>query len=383
MAGTKRASTRKKNTQEGSPPKKNKEEEKKTIDGGFQSKAKTKKPRGKKYTVFKLDTGKDMIFTNKKHADGYEQENADIITDTLTFDTEKGFSDYQNTTNMDSPVPKGNIKKEVLSPEERLSLARIKQHRMQNAPTKSISVHFKSTTFSRACVVILEVRDQWGKPQWNFKAKDTMAVLQGYVSDSATVVNGTHTVAIIENLRCIERRDLEKSENTTEKRKGYSQYKLVSYFVIPNSDQITTMEEESIHLKQELQGFARELKRILSSNLFSASLREVISGYSEKLEQMTFAPEKGPTLQTFMQQCTVVVEPIKNFTDHVVKDKQHVVRTFLTDHDEPIPKYISDEQMADVGEGHSEDSADEDEGTAGCAKGFSLPEEGDSETLPE
>lgn len=306
------------------------------------------KTRGKKYTVFKLDSGKEILFSNASHADEYEDENADIITETITFDTEQGYQEYKTSSKETSPVSATTIKTESLTSDERLALARIKKHRQAHAPSKSITLHYKTTKFSRACALALEVRDVYGKPQWNFKAKDHMAILQSYCSDPMSNVSGQHTMEIIDNLHCVERRNLEKGENDPDKKKGYMNYKLISYFIIPDDPTITTMEEEETYIKDYLQSFGKELKRIMASNLYTSALREMVSGYSKKLEKLTFEPDKGPSLQAFIQQCTVVVEPIKTYTDHIIKDKVSVLRCFLSDHDDSIPKYIPDEAITNV-----------------------------------
>jgi hypothetical protein len=345
---------------------------------------KPRQNRGKKYTIFKLENGKEMVFQNTVHADAYEDENPDIIKETITFDNEAAFREYKAATLANSPVASIPVKTEQLSNDEQKMLAKIRQHRVQHAPSRLINVLFKNTRFSRACVVLFDVKDEHGKPQWNFKAKDNIGVLKAY-ADNNPASAGSITKEIINNFVMVERRDLEQSEDTILKVKKYNQYILASYFVIPNNAALSTMEEETTYISETLLSVGREIKTIMSTNLYTAALKEVVMGYSENLAKHTFSPEQPGKipLQQFIQQCPVFSAPIRNYTDYIPKSKVYILRNMLALYDEPIPKYITDEQIAQVNVSEDSDEEEEDatqedeqqdEGShPGCAKGFNLP----------
>jgi hypothetical protein len=365
------------------PPKRNKVDQKPTdtkpgVDNAKSvSQADTTKParlnRGRLYTVFRLENGKVMEFNNIKHADAYEQDNADIIAETLTFDTNQAYEEFKISATNTSPVARATVKEESLSEHEKSILAKMRQHRIKNAPTKSINISYKTTRFSRACVLFIEVKDQWGKPQWYWKAGDNKPILQAFVANNPTNVSCTETVQIVENLTTLERRNLELNENKPEKRKGYANYKLASKFTIVAPVSVTTMAEEDIFIKNKLQAVGRDLKNIMSSNVYMTALREVVHGYSPLLEKNMWMPEKGVSIQVFIQQCNIVVEPIKAYTDHIVVDRVSIIRNMLSDQDESTPKYIEDEEIDLLDPPTIPDNTDRG-GHRGCAPGFNLCE---------
>jgi hypothetical protein len=189
----------------------------------------------------------------------------------------------------------------------------------------------------------------------------------------------------------VERRDLEQSEDTILKVKKYNQYILTSYFVIPSNAALSTMEEETTYISETLLSVGREIKTIMSTNLYTAALKEVLMGYSENLAKHTFNPEQPGKipLQQVIQQCPVFSAPIRNYTDYIPKSKVYILRNMLALYDEPTPKYITDEQIAQVNVSEEseeeEEEEEEEEGDAtqeeeqqdegahpGGAKGFNL-----------
>ena len=67
-----------------------------------------------------------------------------------------------------------------------------------------------------------------------------------------------------------------------------------------------------------------------------------------------------------------MTDTIKNYTDHIIRDRVHIIREILSRYDEPTPKYLTDEQLTQV-----QTDTDEQDTTAahpGCAPGFNLEE---------
>jgi hypothetical protein len=133
---------------------------------------------------------------------------------------------------------------------------------------------------------------------------------------------------------------------------------------------------------ETLLNVGREIKTIMSTNLYTAALKEVVMGYSENLAKHTFNPEQPGKipLQQFIQQCPVFSAPIRNYTDYIPKSKVYILRNMLALYDEPTPKYITDELIAQVNvfEESEEEEGDvtqeeeqQNEGAhPGCAKGL-------------
>ena len=217
------------------------------------NKQEVRQNRGKKYTVFKLESGKEIVFDNINHADAYEQENADIIKETITFDTDASYQEYKAATYVNSPVASIPVKVEELNADEKNMLAKIRQHRQTNAPTKQIKLSFKNTQFSRACLVVFDVMDEYGKPYWMFKARDCLPVLKAFVENNP---NSTGDIAkeIVNNFMMLDRRSLEGDDNKVDKTKGYKNYKLVSHFIIPANTTVSTMEEETSYISETCTG---------------------------------------------------------------------------------------------------------------------------------
>lgn len=308
--------------------------------------AKTNQPqsnlRGKKYTVFILHNGKEMKFDIKRNADLYEQENPEMIRDIIPFDTETAYKTYQSQKS--ESFCEHYMKDNDLNEEEKKALARIKQHQRENAPYRTISIHYTTTTFSKAVVLIFDILDTYKKPQWNFKARDFVQTMQAYAFDTSTDIAGRHTMEIIRNLKTTERRDLNaKNDNKSDKKRGYVNYKTYSHFILPSKNvfEIACENQETEYIQTVLMQFGEEMKRIMQSKLYVASLRQHVASYSKKLERLTFEPVKGPTLHQAVGQCKVLVEPIISFTDFIIRDRVPLLRNILADNDDVKPKYES------------------------------------------
>ena len=288
-----------------------------------------------------------MQFFNPKHADIYEGENSDNIIECHAFDTEADYNAYSVAVSTVVPDTNNSVSA-ALSPEQNSALLRMKRYRIQNSPTRSFSIHYKNTMFSQAVVLFFDILDYKGQTQFTFKITDFKTCMSAYVNDEFFQASCPHTQEIINNLEILERRDKEKGENDIDKNsKGYVQYKAASFFVLPKKPEINSMELEETYIRTSLQAFGSEMIAIMSTNLYTISLKEHISSYSTSWAALVCHPNKGPSLQEFVKSCSVTINPVRNYTDFIVKDKVHVVRNMLAMHDNPIPKYIDDKNMLD------------------------------------
>ena len=216
--------------------------------------------------------------------------------------------------------------------------------------------------------------------QWYFKARDFSQTIKAYAADSSTTINGQHTMELIDNFEYTERRDLEKSDNTPHKRKGFLNYKAYTHFVLPVAD-FGSVHQETEYIVSTLTFFGSEIRRILSSRLFCATLRQCVHAYSPSLEQLTFAPTKGLDFPSFMRQCSVVVRPLSNYTDHIIRDRIPVLRNVLALHDETSPKYslIPDADLLNV----PLPVPDDTEETPSDNEGSEAPDDPDEDQPPD
>ena len=305
-----------------------------------------------------------MKFDNAQHAIAYKKENSDNITDCHAFNSEEDYNDFTSKQGTVAPVAAvDGVINNALSPEQNSTLLRMKRWRIENTPTRCFSIHFKNTTFSKAVVLFMDVLDYKGVTQYTFKADDFKACMSAYVNDHFYQPTAVHTKEIINNIEIIERRDKEKGENDIDKNaKGYIQYKIASFFLMPTLPEINSMDLEEDYIRTALQNFGKEMISIMSTNLYNIALKEHISSYSLPWAGLVCTPTKGPSLQEFIRSCSVTVHPLKNYTDFIISDKTHIVRGMLARHDQPIPKYINDKQVLtiDPSEGDTDDDSDSD-----------------------
>lgn len=293
-----------------------------------------------------MTTGKELKFTSKVYANAYEEENSDMIADTLIFDTESEYKQHQANGTSDNPGE--TTTGEILSPNDKKALARLKRYRLEHCPTRSISTLYKTSVFSDAIPLVFDVLDISGNTFWIFKEADFHANMQAFVNESGIPVQGKHTKEIMNNMVLLERRDKEKGDNDILKNKaGYVQYKAVSYFILPRNPEINTMELEEKYIEEQLLKFGNDMKKFMTSPLYNASLKEHINSYAPNWAKLVFSPQKGPSLTDFVKACSVTVGKIKDYTDHIIKDKVPVLRGMIAMHDNPIPKYINDSDIED------------------------------------
>ena len=300
----------------------------------------------KKYSLIILNNGRHLPFKSLVWASKYEKANATAISAVHRFHTEEDMGTFQAKMASEKKPSAKRVNDSILSPEQKESLARMKRIKTTRHPHKAITLHYKTTPFSQACVVLLDVVDYNGNTQWNFKAVDHKENLQAYV-DCGEEISGTHTEAMIRNLKLAERRNLEKKDQDAPlKNKGwYNICKMMAYFVLPENDATVNSEEtEKDYIERELQAFATELKNILTSPLYNAAMKDHVGSYSDKFLDTLYSPKKGPTLPDFIQSCSILVQPIKSIGEHIIKARESDFEDILHQYDNPIPKFISDEE---------------------------------------
>ena len=142
----------------------------------------------KPFSLIVLNNGRQLPFTSLSYASIYEKTNATVISKVHRFQTEEEMNKFQSKmTSETKPAPKRGADS-VLSPEQKESLARMKRIKTTRHPHKAITLHYKTTPFSGACGVILDVVDYNGNTQWNFKASDHRENLLAYIESSKRTV---------------------------------------------------------------------------------------------------------------------------------------------------------------------------------------------------
>ena len=315
---------------------------------------KASKKGKKQITLFVLSTGKQIMIRSPVTAEKYALENGDAIVATHTFPTLVACQKFQNQF---TPTPKieSSDKQTHTTLEEQAAIERINRQRIANAPSKTLMFLYKVTSFSKACVFFMRVLDQSGAPQWYYKQKDHTHTLKAYADDISTMINGPQTKVMIDNMDYTERRDLEKGEDDVMKIKGYVQYEHFSHFIIPVED-FKNEDQEREYVEETLIFFGNQIKQIMTSTLYLGVLKECTSAYAPTLVKHMFGEIPGLPFKQFIQDCQVVVRPLREYTDVIVKNKVHFVRNILLEHDQSTPKYgeIPDEDVLD-----SEDTDDE------------------------
>ena len=302
--------------------------------------------KAKKFSLIILNNGKQLPFKSIVWASKYERDNATVISEVHKFHTEEEMEKFQAKTKNETKPTAKRVNDSILSPEQKESLARMKRIKTTRHPHKAITLHYKTTPFSQACVVLLDVVDYNGNTQWNFKAVDHKENLQAYI-DCGEEINGTYTEAMIKNLKLAERKNPEKTDQDAalKNKGGYNICKMMTYFILPDNDaNINSEETEKDFIERELHAFATELKTILTSPLYNAAMKDHVGAYSDKFLDTLYSPKKGPTLPDFIQSCSILVQPIGNVGQHIIKARETEFEDILHQYDNPIPKFISDEE---------------------------------------
>ena len=320
---------------------------------------KAPKKNKKRITLFALSTGKHIVFRSSQVADKYAAENGDAIVATHTFPSLAACQRFQNDCTV-VPKVEGDGSQQQTTLDEQAAIERINRRRIANAPSKSIMFLYKVTSFSRACVFFMRVLDQHGAPQWYYKQKDHTHTLKAYADDVSTVINGDQTKAMIDNMDYTERRDLEKADNVAKKVKNYVQYEQFSYFLLPVDD-FKDDKQEAEYVEQTLTFFGNQIKQIMTSTLYLGALKECTASYAPSLVKHLFGEGKGISFKQFIQECRVVVRPLREYTDVIPRDKVCFVRNILLEHDQSAPKYetISNEDIQDGSDSDSDEGDDD------------------------
>ncbi len=174
----------------------------------------------KKFSLIVLNNGKILPMKSLFYSAKYEKANATVISAVHRFHTEEEMEKFKAKLETDKkPASAKRTNDAILTPDQKESLARMKKIKTTRHPHKSITLHYKTTPFSSACGVILDIVDYNGNTQWNFKASDHRENLQAYI-ECVDDLSGTHTQDLIANLKLAQRRDLTKTDTAGRKNKG-------------------------------------------------------------------------------------------------------------------------------------------------------------------
>ena len=303
---------------------KQKSDEKPTKDGEY-----------KKYTVFITNTGQEKTFSNEEEAADYHMEMGDTIVDTLTFGTEKAYKEHIKRSSNKTPAKRNAS---VLTREEEQARARVRATREQNAPKRQMHLQWKTNAYTTACLVTIDFLDMQARPMWFMKAKDTTQTLTAMYMDDILGPLPEKVSELLSNLNYIERvNPLNKEE--VDKNGSYIQYKIYSYFLLPEKSK--SMQDEHEYIQDTLRSFGNELKTIMSTNIYQHCLRDTIESYSTKLSSATFEPKKGVSFPTYIDKISVSIQQMAHYTDHVPKSSVSTLQQLVQQYELNVRKYPS------------------------------------------
>ena len=286
----------------------------------------------KQYTVFITQSGQEKTFTNAQDAADYEKEMEDSIVDTLTFDTEKAYKEHIKR----SAQATNGRKNTTLTKEEQKARERVRLTREQNAPKRQIHLQWKTNAYTTACLVTIDFFDTQARPMWFVKAKDTTQTLTAMYLDGVLDPLSDKVGELISNLSYIERVSPLNNEEV-DKNGSYPNYKIYSYFLLPEESQ--SMQNEHAYIEDTLKSFGAELRNIMNTNMYQLCLRDTVDSYSTKLSAAMFEPKKGLSFSLYIQNISVTVQQMTHYTDHVPKSSVTTLQGIIQQHEINKRKY--------------------------------------------
>lgn len=153
------------------------------IDPNYKKISTAAKPRKKiaKYFAFILSVGKIEYAKTVAEARLFEQENADIITEKISFLTKKEFDAHKKAAHVvvtPTSKKKGTSAETVpisaMSPEDQVKMRAVLQRIEEERSGESLEVHYK--TSSKATIVVWLLRFKNAEKKRNGKSKPTVSV---------------------------------------------------------------------------------------------------------------------------------------------------------------------------------------------------------------
>ena len=314
-----------------------------------------KTTRQTKHYYILLNSGEWHQCKSKKEKDLFEKEYKNIIKDVLEFNNKEKMDEYIKSIIPVTTTPTKKLKTDNdinLTPEQKIAFDKACTYLEEASEVNKICINYKTTSTSKACIVILKQLDSRGEDMWFWKAENFVTTIVAYTK-SFPQENDTLQELLINFKKRVTRdkkgpdtqpKKLQYTprKNKNEKPIDYIQYTAVTHFTI-DLTKITNEEQEQQYIVKTCKNLAILLKNTQKNNIYLALLQKTTSPGLWDVMMKTNGSQ--PNFIEYMESCRESIKKIDNLNEFVTRDECNELTNLLWDHRvQNISKYDQEEE---------------------------------------
>jgi len=344
------------------PPKRKASQPKKNCSAGARGakvarlEATARKNHGKsQYYAFVMANGKVDCINSLKDALQFEEDNGGIIISKHEFTTKAEVAAFKKSCRVtagvadESPVSGGIPSPQKMTKREKSKLDRLLARIESDRPADRLEVAWKTSTKSKACVIILRFLTKDGKDDWRIKGDHNAIALRNYAKtfeQQSKPINDALT-----HMEWGRMRDLGGDARTvkvnawtspsSQKSRDFPCFVPFSYFSLP-VDKLDSEENETTFITSSCTAIGTAILQIMRTETYKRCL-ERATGNEALWRGINDPSNDNKNYLTFVNRCKVKVVKCDNFNKHLVLDDANKLVTILYDNNQQDPKYKVDE----------------------------------------
>lgn len=339
---------------------------KKTVRNPY--KKEKAQPGELKYAAYVLNNGKVETISRLAEIEEFEEENSYIIVDKERFSSKIDMdawvkSKEKRAASPDSSVQNGQTTRKM-TPEERKRLNKALIEIEHKRPSNRVELFYKTSSKSKAVVVVPRFLDEEGKDMWCVKGEHISVALGAYVGEFKQQFDVVDYA--LKNLKAGRMRDPSGDGNkvfakrwtspTTNKSRDFEVFLCWTHFILP--DTIRTQDQEDEYIENTCREIGASMIEIMKTEFFAKCLE----GATNKEAMWRAISRPGIGYLSFLQNAKVLVTKAENLNKHLVRDDATTLVGLLYNHNQSNRKYISQEEEEELHqENNCPDAAADDE----------------------
>ena len=332
-----------------------------------QSKTDARKKRAvnNKYFFFNMgDNAKDAFFESPHLAAKHRRDYEGLIVQEKGFSNKKDFLSFKKDhlnpllnpkSPQVAPPPDSN---EAALPDPIVSLMN------NDKDCDRIEAHWKVTSSSDKCVIIIRFISQYGTDSWVWKPDMKCEVLNKWAD--VMEINDELLFEAFSNMTSGKASDPDNSDknvplvtiynppNDPKKSIQLNVERAYTFFTIPH-ESLKNEKAEMEWLKSTIPRILRGLRDTLNTPLFKATMERLGQGRRQGHINKLYNPSQKSNLPKFLNGCLVKCEPVRMLTDHVIQVVSNDIMTHLWQHKTSEPKCADEEEVTEEDVDETED----------------------------
>ena len=330
------------------------------------------------YWLFTLIDDSVKIKRNLEDANTFRREYPEMIRLSIEFTRKKDLDDYLANVKL-NPGQKHSSNPHV-SYEDQAKILRIQEKMEQAKPSNDFNFYYKTTSMSKACVIIMRPLNIQREDFWLWKAYSMTECLKWYFNENKT--NNELLNQFFANLITVKQRDPNKSPDkpkvsfSKDTTKTYTNYHAASHIILP-MDSIDSEESEKAVIETFLDSLHNTMRSLVSTpnQVFDSVLQNQMS---PKMWETCTQPKYGLSIKGFILRSKTVPIRLEDLTVVVTTDESRKLKSTLMKYETSDRKYTNGQQKPQNHKTENHSNCESDSNSDSDSESLTDPHENDN-----